>query len=102
MEVLLDTIPTHVSEMPLRLATGINALRPYMDLLSPHRWGLTLVRTESDAADPALCKAARDFIRRSATDLFVVSGDHSLYSAGCTCQSPRHESHQPSEQGASL
>jgi hypothetical protein len=76
MQVLLDVIGTHVSEMPVRLATGINALQPYMDLLSLQRWGLTLVRTERDAADIALCDAARDFIRRGATDIFVVSGDH--------------------------
>ena len=78
MRVLLSAIGAHVSGMPVRVATGINVLRPYMDLVSLQPWGLTLVKTEPDAADKALCEAARDFIRCGGTDIVVISGDHSF------------------------
>ena len=76
MQVLLNAVGAHVSEMPVRVATGINVLRTYMDLIDLQRWGLTLVETEPDAADNALCDAALDFIRCGVTDLVIVSGDH--------------------------
>ena len=78
MQVLLSAIGTQVSGMPVRVATGINLLLPYMDLVGLKCWGLTLVKTESDAADNALLEAARDFIRCGATDIIVASGDHSF------------------------
>ena len=78
MQVLLSAIGAHVSGMPVRVATGINILRPYMDLVDLQRWGLTLVRTEPNAADDALCEAARDFVRCGGTDIIVVSVDHSF------------------------
>lgn len=78
MRVLLSAIGAHVSGMPVRVATGIKVLRTYTDLISLQRWGLTLVKTEPDAADSALCEAARDFIRCGGTDIVVVSGDHSF------------------------
>jgi hypothetical protein len=78
MQVLLSAIGAHVSGMPVRVATGINILRTYTDLISLQHWGLTLVKTEPDAADKALCEAARDFIRCGGTDIIVVSGDHSF------------------------
>jgi hypothetical protein len=78
MQVLLRAIGVHVSGMPVRVATGVTVLRPYMDLIGLHRWGLTLVKTEPDAADNALCDAARDFMRCGATDIVVVSGDHAF------------------------
>lgn len=78
MQVLLSAIGTHVSGMPVRVATGINVLRPYTDLVSLQHWGLTLVKTEPDAADNALCEAARHFIRCGGTDIVVVSGDHAF------------------------
>ncbi|SFH43420.1 hypothetical protein SAMN05216274_10586 [Cryobacterium levicorallinum] len=78
MHVLLNAIGTQVSGMPVRLATGINVLRPYMDLVGLQHWGLTLVETKPDAADDALFEAARDFIICGATDIVVASGDHSF------------------------
>ena len=60
------------------MAPGVNVLRPYMDLIGLQRWGLTLVKTEPDAADNALCDTARDFIRSGVTDIVVVSGDHAF------------------------
>lgn len=78
MQVLLSAIGAHVSGVPVRVATGVNVLRAYMDLIGLQRWGLTLVKTEPDAADNALCDAARDFIRSGFTDIVVVSGDHAF------------------------
>lgn len=78
MRTLLSAVAGHVSGMPVRVATGVNVLRPYMDLIGRQRWGLTLVKTEPDAADNALCDAARDFIRCGVTDIVVVSGDHAF------------------------
>ena len=59
MQVLLSAIGARVSGMPVRVATGVNVLRPYMDLIGLQRWGLTLVKTGPDAADDALCEAAQ-------------------------------------------
>src|SRR4051812_27025603 len=78
MQVLLSAIGVRVLGMPVRLATGVNVLRPYLDLIGLQRWGLTLVNTEPDAADNALCETARDFIRCGVTDIVVVSGDHAF------------------------
>ena len=76
MQVLVAAVVGRVADMPVRVATGINVLRPYMDLLLHQPWGLTLVETEPDAADRALCEAARDFVHCGVTDLVVVGGDH--------------------------
>lgn len=78
MQILLSAIGVRVSGMPVRMAMGVNVLRPYMDLIGLQQWGLTLVKTEPDAADNALCDTARDFIRCGVTDIVVVSGDHAF------------------------
>jgi hypothetical protein len=78
MTILLGAIADRVFDMPVRVATGINVLRPYMDLVDLQRWGLTLVKTEPEAADNALCDAARDFISCGVTDIVIVSGDHAF------------------------
>lgn len=78
MQVLLSAIGVRVSGMPVRLATGVNVLRPYLYLIGLQRWGRTLVKTEPDAADNALCETARDFISCGVTDIVVVSGDHAF------------------------
>lgn len=75
MQVLLSAIRAHVAGVPVRVATGVNVLRAYMDLIDLQRWGLTVVKTEPDAADNALCDAAHDFIRCGVSDIVVVSGD---------------------------
>ncbi len=78
MAALLDSIESLVTGMPVRVATGAHIMRAYMDQIGLQGWGLTLVRTEPDAADDALCEAAHDFIRSGVTDLIVVSGDHAF------------------------
>jgi hypothetical protein len=78
MQGLLSAIGVRVTRMPVRVATGVNVLRPYMNLIGLQPWGLTLVKTEPDAADNALCDTARDFIRCGVTDVVVVSGDHAF------------------------
>lgn len=78
MQALLSAVGGHFSGMPVRVATGVNVLRPYMDLIGRQRWGLTLVKTEPDAADNALCDAALDFIRCGVTDIVAISGDHAF------------------------
>lgn len=75
---LLAFVEGRITGMPVRVATGPNVLRPYMDLLQSTSWGLTLVKTLPDAADQALTIAAHDFIRCGITDVFVVSGDHAF------------------------
>jgi hypothetical protein len=79
MRILLSAIGSRVTDMPVRVATGINVLRPYMGLLCAQRWSLTLVKTEPDAADKALCETARDFVRCGVTDIVVVGGDHAYF-----------------------
>lgn len=49
MRILLSAIGSRVTDMPVRVATGINVLRRYMGLLRVQRCGLTLVKTEPDA-----------------------------------------------------
>lgn len=78
MQLLLSAIEAQVSCMPVRVATGVNVLRAYSGLIGLQQWGLTLVRTEPDAADKALCDAAHDFISCGITDIIVVSGDHAF------------------------
>lgn len=38
MRILLSAIGSRVTDMPVRVATGINVLRPYMGLLRVQRW----------------------------------------------------------------
>lgn len=78
MAKFLAFVDSRVSGMPVRVATGQNVLRPFMHLLGRVGWGLTVVRTEPDAADHALTDTARDFIRCGVTDIVVVSGDHAF------------------------
>lgn len=75
MKVLLSAIQAQVFGMQVRVASGVHVLRAYMNLMDLQRWGLTLVKTEPDAADKALCVAAHEFVRSGATDIVVVSGD---------------------------
>lgn len=76
MQFLLNAIGQQVSGMPVRVATGANVMRAYTGLIGLQRWGLTLVKTEPNAADDALCDAAHGFISCGVTDIVVVSGDH--------------------------
>lgn len=76
MQALLEAIRPHVVGLPVRVATGAKILAAYMEIPELKTWGLTLVKTEPDAADHALCDAARDFIRSGVTDIVVVGGDH--------------------------
>lgn len=78
MQILLSAISAHVGGMPVRVATGVNILRAYTDVIALQQWGLTLVPTEPDAADDALCDAARDFIHCGVTDIVIASGDHAF------------------------
>lgn len=76
MQQLLSVVELQVVGMPVRVATGPSILRHYMELLCFQRWGLTLVPSQPDAADDALCDAAVEFTHRGVTDLVVVGGDH--------------------------
>lgn len=80
MRRLLTFVEARIEGMPVRVASGRNVLRPFMNLLEGTRWGLTLVKTEPDAADHALTSAAHDFIGCGITDIVVVSGDHHFVS----------------------
>jgi hypothetical protein len=57
MRILLGAIGSRVPTCPC-VATGINVLRPYHGPAPCPAVGLTLVKTEPDAADKALCEAA--------------------------------------------
>ena len=78
MEGLLAAIDENVAGMAVRVATGINVLRPFMDLLGSRPWGLTVVKTEPDAADHTLIAAALEFVQSGVTDLVIVGGDHAF------------------------
>lgn len=77
-QFLLEAVEARVLGMPVRAATGENVLRQHLPALASSSWGLTLVRTEPDAADRALLDAADDFAHRGVTDLVVASGDHAF------------------------
>lgn len=76
-QLVLEGLKPHLTDMPVRAATGMLALRPLVGCLDPG-WGLTVVGPEADAADTALLEVAHDFINRGVTDLVVASGDHAF------------------------
>lgn len=80
MAELLQAIDPYVDRMPVRVATGVHAFRASMEPLARRGWGVTLVPTEPDAADLALCEAAHSFVRSGVTDLTVIGGDHAYVS----------------------